>query len=370
MWALHAVPTAAFVADRRTSGPTLVAGGMLLLWALLCAFVAVLARSLKTTALRRQAQTVRLLLRNLAEGVLVADRDGRVALANDAALRLAGASADGLGAAPRFRLADGETPCPPARHPLGARAPRRVGRARGAAPGRSTHPGSGTWVSVTARPLRDERNVVRGGVMVMRDVTAHRKAEETLQRLSSAVEQTADSVCITDAVGSIQYVNPAFAAITGYTRDDAIGRSPPVPRRPPPRRRGRSRHLEGRARGQGLPRHAREPAPVRRGLLGRAHRHADEGRVRPRHARRRRVEGHDAAPPPRGEGGRDAIRREGAAPALPARTAHRAGARHRRRGAARRRDVRRLLRLHAGARRRARRSPSATSAATGSDRRW
>ena len=53
-----------------------------------------------------------------------------------------------------------------------------------------------------------------------------RRHDHTLQGLSSALEQTADSVFITDRAGVIRYVNPAFEALTGYTRDEAIGQTP------------------------------------------------------------------------------------------------------------------------------------------------
>jgi len=52
----------------------------------------------------------------------------------------------------------------------------------------------------------------------------HRGAEIQMRQLSSAVEQTADSVLITDPDGIIAYVNPAFEKTTGYTRHEAIGR--------------------------------------------------------------------------------------------------------------------------------------------------
>lgn len=49
-----------------------------------------------------------------------------------------------------------------------------------------------------------------------------------LAKLSSAVEQTADHVIITDRNGIIEYVNPAFEAATGYTRQEAIGQTPRI----------------------------------------------------------------------------------------------------------------------------------------------
>ncbi|MES2406344.1 MAG: EAL domain-containing protein [Pseudomonadota bacterium] len=53
-----------------------------------------------------------------------------------------------------------------------------------------------------------------------------REAEQTLRKLSRVIEQTADSVYITDPEGIIQYVNPAFEKLTGYSAAEAIGNTP------------------------------------------------------------------------------------------------------------------------------------------------
>ena len=65
------------------------------------------------------------------------------------------------------------------------------------------------------------------------DVTEHRRVEQERQRaretvllLSEAVDQTADSVIVTDRSGRIEYVNPAFESTTGYTRAEALGSTP------------------------------------------------------------------------------------------------------------------------------------------------
>ena len=63
-------------------------------------------------------------------------------------------------------------------------------------------------------------------VVFVRDITSRRRAEEQGRRLAAAVEQAADAVLITDTKGVIQYVNPAFEHILGYSRDDVIGRTP------------------------------------------------------------------------------------------------------------------------------------------------
>src|SRR6476620_10539148 len=51
-------------------------------------------------------------------------------------------------------------------------------------------------------------------------------AQDTLRKLWQAIEQSADLVLITDGAGVIEYVNPAFEALTGYSREEAIGQNP------------------------------------------------------------------------------------------------------------------------------------------------
>ncbi len=61
---------------------------------------------------------------------------------------------------------------------------------------------------------------------VFQDITERREAE-VLQRLqSAALEATANAIVITDPTGTIEWVNPAFAALTGYAPEEAIGRNP------------------------------------------------------------------------------------------------------------------------------------------------
>lgn len=54
---------------------------------------------------------------------------------------------------------------------------------------------------------------------------SHRNAEKQMHKLSSAVEQTADAVMIADAEGIIEYVNAAFTEITGFSKQEVIGKS-------------------------------------------------------------------------------------------------------------------------------------------------
>jgi PAS domain S-box-containing protein len=75
-----------------------------------------------------------------------------------------------------------------------------------------------TWVSL-------DRDYV---LAVARDITERKRAEERQARLSRVVEQTSDSIVITDREGTITYVNPAFESVSGYSREEVIGQNPRI----------------------------------------------------------------------------------------------------------------------------------------------
>jgi len=60
------------------------------------------------------------------------------------------------------------------------------------------------------------------------DLSERKRAEAEREKLSRAVEQTADSVIITDRDGVIEFVNPAFEETTGYTLAEAKGKTPGI----------------------------------------------------------------------------------------------------------------------------------------------
>ncbi len=63
---------------------------------------------------------------------------------------------------------------------------------------------------------------------IIRDLTIRREAEEQLRLQSVALESAANGIMITDRNGTIQWVNPAYSTITGYSVDEVIGKNPRI----------------------------------------------------------------------------------------------------------------------------------------------
>ncbi|MCG8616032.1 MAG: PAS domain S-box protein, partial [Desulfobacterales bacterium] len=63
---------------------------------------------------------------------------------------------------------------------------------------------------------------------IMEDVTAQKASEKEIRVLSQAVEYSPVTVVITDTQGTIEYVNPRFTQVTGYTSEEAIGQNPKI----------------------------------------------------------------------------------------------------------------------------------------------
>ena len=60
----------------------------------------------------------------------------------------------------------------------------------------------------------------------VQDVSERHRGEFEMRRLALAIEQSADLIVITDTDGRIEYVNPAFVRVSGYTRAEVIGENP------------------------------------------------------------------------------------------------------------------------------------------------
>lgn len=182
---------------------------------------------------RQQAATLRAVIDSAGEGIIVADENGKLLLFNPEAGRILGA---GMTDRPPetwsevcgIFLPDAVTPFPSEELVL-------VRALRGEATDevelfiRNPHVPDGVYLRATGRPLRDAAGAVRGGVVVFRDVTARRRAEETLRRkhdeLTDFFENAPVGLHWVGADGTVLWANQAELDLVGYTRDEYIGRN-------------------------------------------------------------------------------------------------------------------------------------------------
>jgi PAS domain S-box-containing protein len=84
------------------------------------------------------------------------------------------------------------------------------------------------WVRWEIRPWRKIDDSI-GGIIIFSELITHRKtAEAEKARLVTAIEQSAEGVMMTSTSGDIEYVNPAFTHITGFSRDEVLGQNPRI----------------------------------------------------------------------------------------------------------------------------------------------
>ncbi|MDD5286618.1 MAG: PAS domain S-box protein [Desulfuromonadaceae bacterium] len=89
-----------------------------------------------------------------------------------------------------------------------------------------THDGLSVAVEFVSNVyLVDHRKVIQCNI---RDITANKRAKAERIRLMAAIEQVGEAIVMTDAQGNIQFVNPAFERMTGYSGEEAIGRNPRI----------------------------------------------------------------------------------------------------------------------------------------------
>jgi PAS domain S-box-containing protein len=184
-------------------------------------------------ALRNQTSILQSILNSMGDGVVVVDEQGRFILFNPGAERIMGKGV--LQSTPAqwteqygLYLPDQVTPYPTEELPL-VRAIRgeevddvEVFMRHAARPG-------GLWVSVNARPLRDEQGQPHGGVAVVHDITQRKRIEEALRNsealYQSLVESLPLSVFRKDLQGCFIFANTRFCATLSRPLEEILGRN-------------------------------------------------------------------------------------------------------------------------------------------------
>ncbi|MFC7132829.1 MULTISPECIES: PAS domain S-box protein [Salinibaculum] len=82
------------------------------------------------------------------------------------------------------------------------------------------------WFEARTAPIPRPGSDAERVACLARDVTERKRREQTLRSFREAVEQAGHVIMITDADGTIEYVNPAFEEVTGYDAAEALGEQP------------------------------------------------------------------------------------------------------------------------------------------------
>ncbi|MBI5302492.1 MAG: PAS domain S-box protein [Chloroflexi bacterium] len=88
--------------------------------------------------------------------------------------------------------------------------------------------GGTVWTEAKARFVVNPDNGHLEVYGLSRDISARKQIEDQLRQLSRAIEQSPVSIVITDTVGDIEYVNPKFTHVTGYTFEEVRGKNPRI----------------------------------------------------------------------------------------------------------------------------------------------
>ncbi|GAB4118762.1 MAG: hypothetical protein Fur0026_08280 [Sideroxydans sp.] len=88
--------------------------------------------------------------------------------------------------------------------------------------------GEVVWVDLTVSLVRDSDGAPKYFVSVVEDISDKKRNELMLRKLSLAVEQSPNTIVITDLEANIEYVNRMFTEVTGYAPEEVIGRNPRI----------------------------------------------------------------------------------------------------------------------------------------------
>ena len=84
------------------------------------------------------------------------------------------------------------------------------------------------WFEFWFYPVLQADRPVSEVAVYAREITEQKKSQADLSKLFQAIQQSPMSVVITDRDGNIEYVNPEFTKVTGYTLAEAVGQNPRI----------------------------------------------------------------------------------------------------------------------------------------------
>ncbi len=88
--------------------------------------------------------------------------------------------------------------------------------------------GSFIWVLWQVVEMGNTRGKAAGNIHTFTDITGIKEAQLAMSRLTAAIDQAAEMIVMTGLDGLMTYVNPAFEAVSGFSRHEAVGRPPSI----------------------------------------------------------------------------------------------------------------------------------------------
>lgn len=79
-------------------------------------------------------------------------------------------------------------------------------------------------LTATLIPWENDRAIL----VTLRDARERHQTMQELNRMATIVEQASEAILVTDQEGTIQYVNPSFERISGYSRQEVVGENPRI----------------------------------------------------------------------------------------------------------------------------------------------
>lgn len=84
------------------------------------------------------------------------------------------------------------------------------------------------WSDLVISPIVNSKNEITNFVAVSEDITNKKNQEQRIQLLGRGIQQSPVAVFVTNKNGNIEYINPAFTNITGYSFKDIKGKTPQI----------------------------------------------------------------------------------------------------------------------------------------------